>query len=170
MTETHFGGCACGAVRYRVQGNPVLGTVCHCRFCQKRLASAFAVLASFKEDAIETPQGAQSEVECHSDERGRWLQMSFCPKCGPTPYIAENSLRNHPRGTQDLAWKLGIAHRYVDCSTRRHHPRSMKPVVVGPERRTMQRAQLESRSTRKPASAASCPESTGNRPLQRRIV
>ena len=35
------GGCVCGAVRYRVQGNPVVGTVCHCKFCQKRLASAF---------------------------------------------------------------------------------------------------------------------------------
>lgn len=88
MTDTHLGGCACGAVRYRVQGKPVLGTVCHCRFCQKRLASAFAVMASFKEDAIDILQGEQSEVEYLSDESGRWLRMSFCPKCGttiPTP-------------------------------------------------------------------------------------
>ena len=48
MIDTHLGGCVCGAVRYRVHGNPVVGTVCHCRFCQKRLASSFAVLASFK--------------------------------------------------------------------------------------------------------------------------
>lgn len=84
MTNTHLGGCACGAIRYRVQGNPVLGTVCHCRFCQKRLASAFAVLASFKEDDVETLQGAPSEVDFRSDESGRWLRMSFCPKCGTT--------------------------------------------------------------------------------------
>ena len=84
MTDTHFGGCACGTVRYRVQGNPVVGTVCHCRFCQRRLASAFAVLASFKEDAIEILQGEQSEVEHRSDESGRWLRMTFCPMCGTT--------------------------------------------------------------------------------------
>jgi hypothetical protein len=84
MTDTHLGGCACGAVRYRVLGNPVLGTVCHCRFCQRRLTSAFAVLVSFKEDAVETLQGEQSEVEYRSDESGRWLRMSFCPKCGTT--------------------------------------------------------------------------------------
>lgn len=84
MTDTHLGGCACGAVRYRVQGNPVVGTVCHCRFCQKRLASAFAVLASFKQEAIELLGGEVSEVEHHSDESGRWLRMSFCQRCGTT--------------------------------------------------------------------------------------
>lgn len=84
MTDIHSGGCACGAIRYRVQGNPVVGTVCHCRFCQKRLASAFAVLASFKEDSVEMLQGELSEVEHRSDESGRWLRMSFCPKCGTT--------------------------------------------------------------------------------------
>ncbi|MCW5623653.1 MAG: GFA family protein [Burkholderiales bacterium] len=84
MTDTHLGGCACGAVRYRVHGKPVVGTVCHCRFCQKRLASAFAVLASFNEAAVEVLQGETTEVEHRSDESGRWLRMSFCPKCGTT--------------------------------------------------------------------------------------
>lgn len=84
MSDTHFGGCACGAVRYRVAGKPVLGTVCHCRFCQRRLASAFAVLATFDEDKVEMLQGELAEREYHSDESGRWLRMRFCPACGTT--------------------------------------------------------------------------------------
>ncbi len=84
MSDTRLGGCACGAIRYRVHGSPAVSTVCHCRFCQKRLASAFAVLASFKEDAIEILQGELSEIEHHSDVSGRWLRMSFYPKCGTT--------------------------------------------------------------------------------------
>lgn len=84
MTDIHLGGCACGAVRYQVQGSPAVGTVCHCHFCQKRLASAFAILASFKEDAIEILQGELSEVEHRSDEGSRWLRMRFCAKCGTT--------------------------------------------------------------------------------------
>ena len=84
MSETHLGGCACSAVRYQVTGIPVMGTVCHCKFCQKRLASAFAVLASFKQEAVEFLQGEVCEVEHRSDESGRWLRMSFCPKCGTT--------------------------------------------------------------------------------------
>ncbi len=84
MSETHSGGCVCGAVRYRVHGNPAVGTVCHCTFCQRRLASAFAVLASFRQDAVELLQGQLTEYEHRSDESGRWLRMNFCPKCGTT--------------------------------------------------------------------------------------
>jgi hypothetical protein len=84
MSEFHLGGCACGAVRYRVHGPAVLGTVCHCRFCQRRLASAFAVLATFDEDKIELLQGEVAKREYRSDQSGRWLKMSFCPACGTT--------------------------------------------------------------------------------------
>ena len=111
MTDTHLGGCACGAVRYRVQGNPVLGTICHCRFCQKRLSSAFAVLASFNEDAIETLQGEQAEVEHRSDQSGRWLRMRFCRKCGTTiSHTAElrPGLRTIAGGTFDDPTWFGI--------------------------------------------------------------
>lgn len=84
MSDLHFGGCACGAVRYRVRGKPSVSTVCHCRFCQRRLASAFAVLATFPEQSVEITQGDLVECEHRSDESGRWLKMSFCPKCGTT--------------------------------------------------------------------------------------
>jgi hypothetical protein len=84
MLETHTGGCACGAVRYRVHGKPAVGTVCHCRFCQRRLASAFAVLVTFEEKSVERLQGQFAEREYRSDESGRWLKMNFCPACGTT--------------------------------------------------------------------------------------
>ena len=84
MSDIHTGSCACGAVRYRVRGNPAFGLVCHCRFCQKRLASAFAVIAYFDEQAVEFVQGKLAECEHRSDESGRWLRMNFCPKCGTT--------------------------------------------------------------------------------------
>ena len=84
MSDEHFGGCACGAVRYRVRGKPIVSSVCHCKFCQKRLASAFAVLAVFLEESVEVTQGDVTECEYRSDESGRWLRMRFCPKCGTT--------------------------------------------------------------------------------------
>ena len=84
MNEIHEGGCICGAVRYRVQGKPVLGSVCHCKFCQRRLASAFAVLATFAEASVEFVQGELSEIEHRSDVSGRWLRMNFCASCATT--------------------------------------------------------------------------------------
>ena len=84
MSDEHFGGCACGAVRYRVLGKPIVSSVCHCKFCQKRLASAFAILAVFPEESVEVTQGGVAECEYRSDESGRGLRMRFCPKCGTT--------------------------------------------------------------------------------------
>jgi hypothetical protein len=84
MSEIHEGGCACGAVRYRVHGKPAFGTVCHCRFCQRRLGSAFAVLASFPEAAVEILQGRLAEHQFRSDVSGRWMNMRFCADCGTT--------------------------------------------------------------------------------------
>ena len=84
MPEFHEGGCACGAVRYRVHGAPIVSTVCHCKFCQKRLASAFAVLATFEQSCVEDLRGNLVECEYHSDVSGRWLKMKFCACCGTT--------------------------------------------------------------------------------------
>ncbi len=86
MDDTHSGGCACGAVRYQARGQPSIGQVCHCRFCQRRLASAFAVLAVFPEDSVQVVQGELAEREYRSDESGRWLRMRFCPDCGTTVF------------------------------------------------------------------------------------
>ena len=84
MGDMHEGGCACGAVRYRVRAQPVVGLVCHCRFCQRRLGSAFAVIAYFNEQDVEITQGQLTRCEHRSDETGRWLRMEFCPGCGTT--------------------------------------------------------------------------------------
>ena len=84
MEQTHTGGCARGVVRYRVAGRPNFIAVIHCKFCQRRLASAFAILAAFDEKYVEITQGKLTECEHRSDESGRWLKMSFCPKCGAT--------------------------------------------------------------------------------------
>ena len=84
MSEIHEGGCACGAVRYRVHGQPAVGMVCHCRFCQRRLGTAFATIAYFEASAVEMLQGLLTTCEHRSDESGRWIRMEFCPKCGTT--------------------------------------------------------------------------------------
>jgi hypothetical protein len=84
MSQVHEGGCACGAVRYRVKGEPVRTNVCHCTFCQRRTGSAFGIGIFFKEEDIEFEQGELKTYEHHSDESHRWLRLGFCPNCGTT--------------------------------------------------------------------------------------
>lgn len=83
MSEVHEGGCLCGAVRYRVRGEPVRASVCHCRNCQRRTGSAFGIGAYFKEGDIEL-RGELKTHEYRSDESGRWLRTQFCVSCGST--------------------------------------------------------------------------------------
>ena len=106
--DIHEGGCACGAVRYRVRGQPVVGMACHCRFCQVRLGTAFSLVAYFDEKNIEFTRGELSQYEHRSDESGRWLRLQFCPRCGTTlTHTAEvrPGLRSLSIGTfDDPAW------------------------------------------------------------------
>jgi hypothetical protein len=84
MSDIHEGGCACGAVRFRVKSSPVVAMACHCRFCQQRLGTAFALVAYFEEKNIEFTSGERTLYEHRSDESGRWLKLEFCPRCGTT--------------------------------------------------------------------------------------
>jgi hypothetical protein len=84
MSDIHEGGCACGAVRFRVKSSPVVAMACHCRFCQQRLGTAFALVAYFDEKNIEFTSGERTLYEHRSDESGRWLKLEFCPRCGTT--------------------------------------------------------------------------------------
>ena len=82
MSGIHEGGCLCGAVRYRVKGDPVRTHICHCTFCQRRTGSAFGLVAVFDEKNVEITGGPLSSYEHRSDESGRWLRLEFCPRCG----------------------------------------------------------------------------------------
>src|SRR4051812_38712476 len=84
MIDIHEGGCVCGNVRYRAVGEPVLATVCHCKFCQKRTGSAFSQPVVFKAEQVEFSGGPRTTYEHRSDETQRWLRMQFCPRCGTT--------------------------------------------------------------------------------------
>ena len=78
------GGCLCGAVRYRVTGEPVRSSACHCTYCQRRTGSAFGVGAYFRDNDVEIMRGDLKTYEYRSDESGRWLKTQFCTGCGTT--------------------------------------------------------------------------------------
>lgn len=82
MSEVHEGGCLCGGIRFAVTGPPLRTSVCHCAYCQRRSGSAFAILPFFEAAAVRLTRGAPATWRHVSDESGRWLEHSFCPRCG----------------------------------------------------------------------------------------
>lgn len=77
------GGCACGALRYDVAGEPRLMAACHCKACQRRTGSAHGVGCFFKADDVQVVSGDYATYRRTADS-GRVVTFRFCPECGTT--------------------------------------------------------------------------------------
>ena len=47
------GGCLCGAIRYRVSGEAVAATLCHCRSCRRASGGTNVAWAVFDKSELE---------------------------------------------------------------------------------------------------------------------
>jgi hypothetical protein len=78
--STLEGGCACGAVRYRLMARPMIVHCCHCRDCQRQTGGAFAVNALIETDRIEMLGGEPVAISMPTDS-GRPHDIYRCPAC-----------------------------------------------------------------------------------------
>ena len=86
MSVSYQGGCLCGAVRYRAEGEPVNARVCHCRLCQKAIGAAFNARLLFRRDDVSLAGPVQTFNSSPEVKRG------FCPSCGTTVFSAREAL------------------------------------------------------------------------------
>jgi len=80
MQGANEGGCACGAVRYRLGAAPMFVHCCHCRDCQRQTGSAFVINALIEADRVRLLQGAPEPVPVPTDS-GRPHDVYRCPAC-----------------------------------------------------------------------------------------
>lgn len=103
MADEMAGGCACGAVRYRLETAPMFVHCCHCRDCQRQTGSAFVINALIETDRI-TLSGAAPETVPVPTESGRPHHIFRCPTCRTalwSDYGGRNALRFVRVGTLD---------------------------------------------------------------------
>jgi hypothetical protein len=74
------GGCACGAVRYRLQTAPMFIHCCHCRSCQQQTGSAFVINLLIEATRVEQLGEAPVPVPVPRDN-GQPHEIYRCPKC-----------------------------------------------------------------------------------------
>lgn len=77
------GGCQCGAVRFRVEGELGRASVCHCRMCQKAFAAPYGVLVTVRHDQLVWTRGARRRFQSSNK-----VSRGFCDTCG-TPLTFE---------------------------------------------------------------------------------
>jgi hypothetical protein len=85
------GGCACGAVRYRLASDPLFTHCCHCRNCQRQTGSAFVINLLIETDRVELLAGVPQPVDVPRDD-GSMQRIFRCPMC----QVAVFSQYGHP--------------------------------------------------------------------------
>lgn len=75
------GGCACGAVRYRILIDPIVVHACHCRYCQRVSGAAFGLSAMVESDRVEVVTDTRPEVVHTPSTRPEGQPIHRCPGC-----------------------------------------------------------------------------------------
>ena len=76
------GGCACGAVRYRLTRAPMIVHACHCRDCQKLTGSAFVVNLWIERKYVEASGAEPAAVRVPPGTSGKPHDVFRCAACG----------------------------------------------------------------------------------------
>ena len=84
MTRTIEGGCLCGQIRYRIQGEPIASNTCQCRSCRKASAAPVVPWLNVNLANLAFTQG--QPVEFNSSPM---VTRTFCGRCG-TPLTYRN--------------------------------------------------------------------------------
>ena len=80
------GGCLCGAIRYELQGDPIVHAACHCRACQYLGGGSPSLVAIYPKAAVTITRGTPKTYWSTADS-GAIVGRSFCEACG-TPLFA----------------------------------------------------------------------------------
>ena len=71
------GSCLCRAIRYRVEGTPLVSAICHCRTCRKIASAPALPFLTFPADCFAVTAGISTDF--HSSAG---VTRSFCGICG----------------------------------------------------------------------------------------
>jgi hypothetical protein len=80
MSAQREGGCACGAVRYRLTSEPLFIHCCHCLNCQRQTGSAFVINLLIEAHRVELLSGDPQPVDVPRDD-GSKQRIYRCPTC-----------------------------------------------------------------------------------------
>jgi hypothetical protein len=74
------GGCYCGAIRYKAEGDPLFKAQCHCRECQYTSGGAPNLVMGMQEAGFAYTQGSPKTFR--RSDLASPVTREFCPECG----------------------------------------------------------------------------------------
>ncbi|QFZ86564.1 aldehyde-activating protein [Variovorax paradoxus] len=85
MNPAYTGGCACGAIRYEISGEPVFQNDCQCLDCQRKSGTGHGSYLSFA--GAEVKQTGAATLWRLKGDSGNVKTRAFCPTCGSPVYM-----------------------------------------------------------------------------------
>ncbi|MGH8060661.1 MAG: GFA family protein [Pseudoxanthomonas sp.] len=85
MSEAYVGGCACGAIRYGIPGEPLFANHCQCRDCQRKSGTGHGSYLTFPRAGMQLT-GEATHWDMVGDS-GNVKTRGFCPICGSPVYL-----------------------------------------------------------------------------------
>jgi hypothetical protein len=96
------GSCLCGALRWEIEGQPMLMRRCHCLRCRRGRAHSHAANAFVAKDALHWTAG-EHDVVVFALPDAKLFSQAFCGACGSkAPWLVEaRGVWNVPGGSFD---------------------------------------------------------------------
>lgn len=86
MSANYTGGCSCGAIRYEIAGEPLVGVECQCRQCSYESGTGHGSHLVFLAKDVINLTGNATRWEMTADS-GNKKTSGFCPTCGSPVYM-----------------------------------------------------------------------------------
>ena len=106
------GGCSCGAVRFRLQGEVRFVAICHCDNCRRAHGAGGVEWAGYQEEQLEMlagdSAGALEGPALRSWETPTAARRSFCGQCGSPLFFRS------PRWAGERAQKRSVSWYYLE--------------------------------------------------------
>ena len=93
--------CSCGSLTVTLSAAPQSVHACSCSACQRDSGSAFTYTSFFAESAVVAIEGEHRNWR-RTAASGRWIESSFCARCGNTVVPALGSLAGDLRGSSRM--------------------------------------------------------------------
>lgn len=103
------GRCMCGAVSYKIEGDPVVTAQCHCEECRRLSGTGHTVGAMFRADQV-IISGKLGEY-VYTSANSSQVTKAFCQSCGSPIYGQNTNAPDHmtlPLGSMDNADDLEV--------------------------------------------------------------
>ena len=85
MSDAYIGGCACGAIRHEIPGEPLFMNHCQCRDCQRKSGTGHGSCLTFPRAGMKL-KGDATHWDMVGDS-GNVKKRGFCPTCGSPVYL-----------------------------------------------------------------------------------